>query len=93
MASLSLGEFDIVRDALLHVDRAEQSLHRPGKRAHDFVADRLDDAAAVARADLRQRTENSGDQPARFDVAASLEQLGAAADIGEQDGQGMAFGH
>ena len=86
-------EVDVVRDAFLHVHRAEQTLHRPGKRAHDFIADGLDDPPAVALRDLRERTQNGCDQPARFDVSPRFEQLGTSADVGEQDGQGLAFGH
>jgi hypothetical protein len=88
-----LGEDHVLGDAFLHVDRAEQTLHRPRKRAHDFVADRLDDVAAVAAGDFRQRIEHGGNEAARLDIAACLEQLGAAADVGEQDREGLALGH
>lgn len=77
-------------DALLHVHRAEQALDRAGKGTQDFVADVLDHAPAVLLRDLAERGQHGRDETPRFDIAARLEQSGAAADIGKQDGQLLA---
>ena len=92
-AEIVAHEIGIALDPALHVGRGEQAVQRAGKRAHDLIADRLDDAAAMTRGDLGQRDEHAADDAHRRLVAARLEKLGAAGDVGEQDRECAAFGH
>ena len=92
-AEVVAREVRIGLDAALHVGRREQAVQRTGKRAHDLVADRLDDASAMPRGDLGQRDQHAADDAHRRFIAARLEKLGAAGHIGEEDRECAALGH
>ena len=92
-AEVVAREIGIALDAALHVGRGEQAVQRARKRAHDLVADRLDDAPAVTRGDFGQRDQHAADDAHRRFVAARLEKLGRAGDVGEQDRECAALGH
>ena len=81
-------QVDVAAHAPLHVARRQHAVERRRERAHDLVADRLDDAAAVLDGERGEELHAQVDRGVRGRVAHGLVELGAAAHVGEHDAAG-----